>query len=483
MNHSVAVLAQQVMEVIDIEASHPATCPCALCFASRIEPCNLQTGPVVPYNAEAPVLDNVAVEVAEAIVLHNVAEAPGAQALVLDTVAVGVLKRRSAFLDQSRNALRRERAKVRKLEQQIEVLKREHALAISHVDGDSSRTVTWSGAISCALRVTLGNVSANRASAVLLESKASRWSVTRWELQVSAALKYVSRCFHHAFLKSFGDGSVCMGALTDSESLPVLLDDPHHADGIAGGFKLAIDHVASDATNTSVCQGSKVFNAEVVTTIVPCMQRVQLMSSFHKASGQIRSQADIMRVEGSSARDTYALLHKQLSHLGLPSWRDLPSVANASDVRALHLFMFISDGGADQQLFKKLVKHEARFKANVWILDGDCHCHIGHLMSKDLLRLTDSFLKDVFKASFRCLSSLAKIVHVWRDNHRLMRKCMEVDHGRSMTFRIWNKVLLDHVVQQYIHTYVSTYIHDICSQTHCFACLDNNIRKSRLCLH
>ena len=175
MNHSVAILAQQVMEVIDIEASHPATCPCALCFASRIEPCNLQTGPVVSYNAEAPVLDNVAVDVAQAIVLHNVAvdvaQAPGAQALVLDTVAVGVLKRRSAFLDQSRNALRRERAKVRKLEQQIEVLKREHALAISHVNGDSSRTVTWSGAISCALRVTLGNVSANRASAVLLEEK------------------------------------------------------------------------------------------------------------------------------------------------------------------------------------------------------------------------------------------------------------------------------------------------------------------------
>ena len=164
------------MEVIDIEASHPAACPCALCFASRIEPCNLQTGPVVPYNAEAPVLDNVAVDVAQAIVLHNVAEAPGAQALVLDTVAVGVLKRRSAFLDQSRNALRRERAKVRKLEQQIEVLKREHALAISHVNGDSSRTVTWSGAISCALRVTLGNVSANRASAVLLESKASAFN-------------------------------------------------------------------------------------------------------------------------------------------------------------------------------------------------------------------------------------------------------------------------------------------------------------------
>ena len=62
MNHSVAIVAQQVMEVIDIEASHPATCPCALCFASRIEPCNLQTGPVVPYNADAFVLDNVAVE-------------------------------------------------------------------------------------------------------------------------------------------------------------------------------------------------------------------------------------------------------------------------------------------------------------------------------------------------------------------------------------------------------------------------------------
>ena len=145
--------------------------------------------------------------------------------------------------------------------------------------------------------------------------------------------------------------------------------------------------------------------------------------------------------------------------------------------------MFISNGGPDQQLFKKLVKHEARFKANVWILDGDCHCHIGHLMSKDLLRLTDRFLKDVFKASFRFFSSLAKIVHVWRDNHRLMRKCVEVDHRRSMTFRIWNKVLLDHVVQQHIHTYVSTYIHDICFQTHCFACLDNSIRKSRLCLH
>ena len=61
----------------------------------------------------------------------------------------------------------------------------------------------------------------------------------------------------------------------------MLINDPDwlYAEA-ADSFRLAVDNVASDATNTPVCQGSKVFNAEVVSTFVPCTERVKRLGSF-----------------------------------------------------------------------------------------------------------------------------------------------------------------------------------------------------------
>ena len=84
MNHSVVILAQQDMDVIDLEAAHPAACPCALCFAGR-------STAIVPH---------IAVE--HAIVLDSAVEHESGK-------VEGLLKRRGSYLDKSRNALRRER--------------------------------------------------------------------------------------------------------------------------------------------------------------------------------------------------------------------------------------------------------------------------------------------------------------------------------------------------------------------------------------
>ena len=133
-------------------------------------------------------------------------------------------------------------------------------------------------------------------------------------------------------------------------------------------------------------------------------------------------------VRGSTGRDTYALLQKQFSHLGLPHWNRIPIVA-AESVKVIHMYMFLSDGGPDQRLFKKLVLAETQHNHAVWVFVSECHCHISHLISKDHLRLTDKFLKNEFGVRWRFFSSISKLVHIWRDNSQLMRRCIEIDHG------------------------------------------------------
>ena len=93
------------------------------------------------------------------------------------------------------------------------------------------------------------------------------------------------------------------------------------------------------------------------------------------------------------------------------------------------MYIFVSDGGPDQRLFKKLVLAETQHNHAVWVFVSECHCQIAHLISKDLLKLTDKFLKDDFGVRWRFFSSMAKLVYVWRDNSHLMRKCIEIDHG------------------------------------------------------
>ena len=78
------------------------------------------------------------------------------------------------------------------------------------------------------------------------------------------------------------------------------------------------------------------------------MQRIVQTKSFFESVVQFRCQADMLCVRGSTGRDTYALLQKQFSHLGLPHWNRIPTVA-AESVKVIHMYMFLSDGGPDQR--------------------------------------------------------------------------------------------------------------------------------------
>ena len=116
-------------------------------------------------------------------------------------------------------------------------------------------------------------------------------------------------------------------------------------------------------------------------------------------------------------------------NFGLPSWTDIQK--NMIARPSVHFTCTCSSAMVDQisVYSKQLVTWETKDNYAVLILDGDCHCHISHLITKDHLRLSDGFMENHFKIPYRLFSSLAKLVHVWRDNVALMRKCLEVDHG------------------------------------------------------
>ena len=111
--------------------------------------------------------------------------------------------------------LQRAKRRIKKLEDKLSAAS-QHSLAISHKGALASRSLVWEGSIACALRVTIGDVSAICAGLVLLESKTSRQTVTRAEVHTSGALKFAARCNHHALLRALGDGSAaaCRGAIS-----------------------------------------------------------------------------------------------------------------------------------------------------------------------------------------------------------------------------------------------------------------------------
>ena len=140
----------------------------------------------------------------------------------------------SRELRTTQRALRRSKKTNRILKQQLKHIEHANSLEIVHRGQNSKRTLTWSGSVAMALRVTIGNVSARKAHLVLLEKQMARSTVTRAEIQSRGVLKYAARCMHNLYLKLFDDGShlARRGLLSVTETLPILVDSIPECTGI-----------------------------------------------------------------------------------------------------------------------------------------------------------------------------------------------------------------------------------------------------------
>ena len=250
---------------IDVDEEHPIGCACALCFlhvgttapGPEVQLVACPEAQDVP--ASPPEMQLVARPEAQDVPaprwFNPPAEPPRAPLLCRRqrSRCLGVTTLEP--LGHNRNYWRQLQVAQQKLRRRDQMILRLRAdqtklsneLAITHVRSDKAKTITWDGATSCALRVTLGNVKAARACLVLMEHHLSRSTMLRYELQTSGGLKFAVRCFHNTFLRSFGDGSaeVCRGAICDQESLPNLLEDEIESSGVC----LIVSVVLHQATN------------------------------------------------------------------------------------------------------------------------------------------------------------------------------------------------------------------------------------------
>ena len=130
---------------------------------------------------------------------------------------------------------------------------------------------------------------------------------------------------------------------------------------------------------------------------------------------------DLQVVHGATARDTYALLHKQLTSVGCPHPLFVEEGADAGAPTptpsggVLRSFIYCSDGGSDQSKYKKLLSLAGRNHPNVFTVTTSCVLHAQQLVVKDSLGYIDGWCVRREK-KWKYFPSLAKLIYVWRDN-------------------------------------------------------------------
>ena len=122
------------------------------------------------------------------------------------------------------------------------------------------------------------------------------------------------------------------------------------------------------------------------------------------------------------------MLRKQLQGLGVPVWerklaeeqqcQAAPTGPGAAPLASpLRLWLITSDGVSDQMKFRRVMKLETKTNVSAIVVDATWVRHSGALVFRSGLVLIDNWLQRV-GAPFKYYSSLAKLMHIWRDNAR-----------------------------------------------------------------
>ena len=192
----------------------------------------------------------------------------------------------------------------------------------------------------------------------------------------------------------------------------------------------------SDATTSEVWQRSKLHSTWVLSTYV--------LSPAESYAPITRSGfCDLQPVFGTSAKDTFALLEKQLASIACPT----PSFADEAKTEAqlqrqldmangvVRSYIYCSDGGPDQRRYKKLLASALYHNDLTFLLPVACVLHSNQLVVKDSFMYLDHWSSRHNKV-WKYFPSLAKVIYVWRDN-------------ASSCLAIWRRLYGDLVAAQF----------------------------------
>ncbi len=155
------------------------------------------------------------------------------------------------------------------------------------------------------------------------------------------------------------------------------------------------------------------------------------MDDFYKLINELSGWADLQQVSHSDASGSHSVVRKQLKNVGCPLWKsynDHPAMTRRAGsgttiptipMSSFRCRMFTKDDGSDMAAMGKGMKLETCDVPDEVELANSCKEHQGHLISKSGLVAINMWLARV-GAKFQYYSSLAKLVHVWRHNAKLI---------------------------------------------------------------
>ncbi len=143
--------------------------------------------------------------------------------------------------------------------------------------------------------------------------------------------------------------------------------------------------------------------------------------------------ADLQVVSDESARGTFGLLQKMLSSLGCKRMGSAKGSKEATPKSMVRSFLYTSDGGSDQQKFKKIAAALLSKNPNVFFISFSCLMHSAQLIVKTGFLVIDAWMKRHLgpddsgeaasdAAAPKYFSTIAKISLTWRDRAKAIYK-------------------------------------------------------------
>eukprot|EP00959_Pyramimonas_sp_CCMP1952_P230224 4813364-Pyramimonas_sp.AAC.1 len=193
------------------------------------------------------------------------------------------------------------------------------------VERKGALRLTGRGSLAVALRSATSNVAASQFGAAAL-TDISHQTIVRCQCDAAAALRGRFCSYHENMLYQCRSFRGC-------------------------GMSMSVHSFRGDATNSACWQQSKVMALELESAFFALLDVETHFDQLERMS----MWADIQVVRHSTAGGTYALTRKTLNSSGCPQWRRSAS-ADESDLQHVRLRLYTSDGGPDQQRYKKMMK-------------------------------------------------------------------------------------------------------------------------------
>lgn len=126
--------------------------------------------------------------------------------------------------------------------------------------------------------------------------------------------------------------------------------------------------------------------------------------------------------DGTETRESQSMLQNTHAET-LVLWREplCQRLDSPTDRKVISILLCCTDGGVDEVLSRKRQHASVLRDVLTWWFDVNCQCHVYQLAVVDGLKYCDGFMNSL--ADFKYYSTLAKLLHILRDNARsfLMR--------------------------------------------------------------